>query len=190
MSARIAVLYEDKLATSKPKNFGPHVLVLACVADQTQCERELLSRHVDGLPRKGVGKLLADCAMPLLLDAYAHVLAVVDDDKVRDHLRLPRTACKTQVREAMEAGPCLHAVLLVRNLETVLDSATSVLGRRPLARKPTPLERDGILLHLAYQGLPEQRIQLLEQVPSLKYLVTKLAGLLGQLGLFPPSSGP
>lgn len=183
MSARIAVLYEDKLAASKARNFGPHVLVLTCVAEQTKCDRERLGQNVHGIPRKGIGNLLADCRAPILGDRYARVIAVCDDDKVREHLNLPTTACKDQVRRAIGCGPSLHLVLLTRNIETVLEAAIKVLGRRPLTGKASPLERDGILLNLAYQEKADRRLEVLEQVPSLRYLVAKLARMSDELSL-------
>jgi hypothetical protein len=184
--SRIAVLYEDQLATSKPRSFGPHVLVLTCVADQLQRPREPLERHVDGHPCKGIGRLLAPCREPILADRHARVIAVCDDDRVREHLKLPAAACKMDVRGAiaLSVGTSpLQAVLLVRNLETVLDAVQQVLGLGPLTSKPSPLQRDGVLLRLAYRGTPDQRLDLMRRVPSLAYLVDKLARAIVELGL-------
>ncbi len=183
--SRIAVLYEDQLATSKPRSFGPHVLVLACVADQLQRPRDHLERYVDAHPCKGIGRLLALCRAPILADRHERVIAVCDDDRVREHLKLPATACKTAVRDTIATGlgTQLHTVLLVRNLETVLDAVMHVLGLEPATDKPSPLRRDGILLRLAYNGTPDQRRDLLRRVPSLGYLVDKLARAIVELGL-------
>jgi len=183
---RIAVLYEDQLATSKPRAFGPHVLLLACVADRLERPREHLEQHVDAHPCKGIGRLLALCREPILTDRHARVIAVCDDDRVREHLKLPATACKLSVRDAVASGsgaPQLRTVLLIRNLETVLDAVRHVLGRDPLADKPSPLRRDSTLLHLAYQGVPEQRLALLQRVPSFAYLADCLARTIVELGL-------
>lgn len=187
MSSRIAVLYEDKLATSKPKNFGPHVLVLTCVGDRLERSREALAPHVDCHPRKGIGNLLAMCRETILADRYARIIAVCDDDKVREHLKLPALACKVQVRSTIAAFAAptqkLRAVLLARNVDTVVDAVHRILGRNPPTSKLGPLDRDRTLLHLAYQGTPDQRLDLLERVPSFHYLVDALARTLLDLNL-------
>lgn len=183
---RIAVLYEDQLATSKPRAFGPHVLLLACVADRLQRPREHLESQVDAHPCKGIGRLLARCREPILADRYARIFAVCDDDRVREHLKLPATACKIEVRGALATGigsPRLQTVLLARNLETVLAAVLQVLGLDPITDKPSPLKRDGILLRLAFHGAPDQRRALLQRVPSFAYLVDRLTGAILELGL-------
>lgn len=184
MSQRIAVLYEDQLATAKPKNFGPHVLMLACLADRIGRDREQLTRHIEPLPRKGVDKLISTCAQPGFGDLYARVVAVCDDDRVREHLGLPVRACKTQVRAAL-VSRCswperLHPVVLERNLETLVDAVCRALGRAPPTSKPRPPERDGILLHLAFQGTTAQRDELRHHMPSFGYLVERLARILAE----------
>jgi len=156
-----------------------HVLLLACVADRLQRPREHLEQHVDAHPCKGIGRLLALCREPILTDRHARVIAVCDDDRVREHLKL-------SVRDAVASGsgaPQLRTVLLIRNLETVLDAVRHVLGRDPLADKPSPLRRDSTLLHLAYQGVPEQRLALQQRVPSFAYLADCLARTIVELGL-------
>lgn len=187
MSARILVLYEDKLSTSSPKNFGPHLLVLACTAERLHRSRESIAHIIDGHPRKGIGDLLKKCQEPALLDRYARILAVCDDDRVREHLSLPANACKTQVRQTVAARSAglhqLRTVLLARNLETLLDAVHHVLGRGPLTNKPTPLERDRLLSHIVFAGTPDQRRTVLDRVPSLAYLVAALARSIVELKL-------
>jgi hypothetical protein len=182
---RIAVLYEDQLAHGNPRNFGPHVLVLACLEDRLQRPRDQLARHIDGHACKGIGNLVKRCREPILADRHARVLAVCDDDRVREHLRLASSACKAQVHAAIATGCAaqLRTILLVRNLETVLEATHHVLGLGPLVGKPSPLQRDPILLRLAYRGTIDQRQSLLQRVPSLAYLVAKLAGAVTELEL-------
>lgn len=114
------------------------------------------------------------------------MIAVCDDDRVREHLKLPATACKLEVRGAVASSsgsPQLRTVLLVRNLETVLDAVQHVLGRDPLPDKPSPARRDSVLQHLAYRGAPDQRLALLQRVPSFAYLVDHLTRAIVELGL-------
>ncbi len=184
---RIAMLYEDQLAPdSPPRAFGPHVLVLACVADRLGHPRERLEPHVDAYACKGIGRLLAKCREPILADRHAIVIAVCDDDRVREHLKLPASACKAQVRGAVASGgqiQRLQTVLLIRNLETVLGAVHDVLGTGPPAGKPLPLQRDSILQRLAYRGTPEQRHAVAQRVASFDYLIHKLARALRECGL-------
>ncbi len=65
----------------------------------------------------------------------------------------------------------------------MLAAVLHVLGLDPIADKPSPLKRDGILLRLAYQGTPDPRFALQQRVPSFAYLVDRLAGTIVELGL-------
>ena len=187
MSPRIQILYEDKLSPSNPKNFGPHVLVLACVAARLGRDRSLLSSHVTAYACKGVDRLLQRCQDPNLLDGYARVLALCDDDEIRPHVKLPATACKLQVVAAMrprgEDARRLQPVLLAANLETVLDTIVEIRGEDPLTSKPRPPERDRILLGFVHRAAPEQLRELTQRVASLGYLIGKLERAIVELKL-------
>jgi len=56
-------------------------------------------------------------------------------------------------------------------------------SREPLTDKPSPPRRDSILQHLAYRGAPDQRLALLQRVPSFAYLVDHLTRAIVELGL-------
>lgn len=186
MSPRIQVLYEDELSPSSPKNFGLHVLVLACVADRLGRDRSTLT-HVTAYACKGIGRLLRRCEDPDLLDGYARVIALCDDDEVRPHLKLPASACKVVVTAAVRRhckdAQRLQPVLLVANLETVLDAIAEICGQLRLSGKPRPTERERILLSFVYRATPEQLRELMERVASFGYLVDKLAGAVVELKL-------
>lgn len=186
MSPRIQILYEDELSPASPKNFGPHVLVLACLGDRL--ERPPASfTHIAAHACKGIGQLLRRCEEPNLLDSYARVLALCDDDEVRPHLKLPAKACKLQVVTAVRSrskhSARLQPVLLIKNLETILDAITTLLGDDPLPRKPRPIERERILHRFVHRSTPDQRLELTRRVPSLAYLIEKLASAVTELKL-------
>lgn len=54
---RLVVLYEDARAASG--RFGPHELLLGCVADELGRSLHDLRREIDATPMNGVAKLLA-----------------------------------------------------------------------------------------------------------------------------------
>lgn len=186
MSPRIQILYEDELSPSSPKNFGLHVLVLACVAERLGRDRSTFT-HVTAYACKGIGRLLRRCEEPSLLDGYARVLALCDDDEVRPHLKLPATACKVLVTAAIRKrgldAQRLQPVLLVANLETVLDAIAEIRGQDRLLGKPRPTERERILLSFVHRGTPEQLRELTRRVVSFGYLVDKLERAIIELKL-------
>lgn len=185
MSPKIQILYEDKLSAGNPKNYGPHLLVLACLADRLDRTRWSFT-CLTPYACKGIGRFILKCGEPGLLDAYVRVVALCDDDEVRPHLRLPASACKTQVTAALRSragsSPLLHPVLLAPNLEGITDVVAELLGQPPPG-KPTPLERDRLLEHFVHRSQREQRRELLRRVPSFGYLVERLAGIVAELGL-------
>lgn len=179
---QVAILYEDRLADQKIKSYGPHALVLACLADRLGCSPHAhdLKTRFNPLARKGVDKIIADCRRPIFGDHYLQVIAVCDSDRLHEHLGLGSGACKDAIRQALRSG-CpfrerLVPVLLERNIETVVDAALTVLGEPPrdLKKKPTPLQRDLILNRMAFGAEPARRRELLVAVPSLAYLVRRL----------------
>lgn len=98
-------------------------------------------------------------------------IVVADDDQVRRHLNLAKTACKSKVvhaiREKAPEPSRIDVVLLERNLETVISTIDpSWQGKG----KPTPEERDNVLCRAGWDG-QEAREQLLREVPSFKRLV-------------------
>jgi hypothetical protein len=74
-------------------------------------------------------------------------------------------------------------VLLVRNLETVLDAVQQVLGLGPLTSKPSPLRATASCCASPTGAPRTSGSTLLQRVPSLAYLVDKLARAIVELGL-------
>lgn len=181
--ARVLVLYEDSVAVgSTPKDFGPHNFVLACLADRLAAPLWELRRRVDGQAKNSNTKVRAACDKSQLFDRNTLVVAVYDDDRVRTLAGLPATACKRQVTEKLRpgvAGERLRVVLLHSNVETLLDAVLACARRqRSSDGKPMPLERDALLNGYLKDDTRHVRACVLQHLPSLAYLVDKLAAAL------------
>lgn len=149
----ITVLWEDARG-GQQKGFGPHALLLQCVADDLGVRAKALEERVVGRPLKGNGnvrqKVIAEGKQ---LARRGIFFAVLDEDKVRSPSLAPGTP----------AGPCLGPVvkhvrahlellalvhvnlrLLVRNTETLLADVGAVTGKPPPDRKD-PNTRDAFI---------------------------------------------
>jgi hypothetical protein len=176
----ITVLYEDALGAAT-RNFGPHQLVLACVADALGDGRDhwTLRSEVKAVPKKGAPKVrvaLRDepwwMAGPLL--------AVFDGDRVRELYGLEASACRSELLSMIlaESRDDPTIVLLERNMEDVTSACRRALGRPVPMAKPTPAERDAICHAAAAAAEPLVRSVILSAVPSLARLVEHLRGRL------------
>jgi hypothetical protein len=181
---RVPVLYEDELGWgARVSQFGPHVLVCACIADRRRVAGAVgtsawnIQQLTDPRPQKGNASLLA--AADRLAPVHRTLVIVIDTDRTPVALGLPRNAPPDQVKHAIEArfagkSSSMPIVCpLVRNMETVVEAAAEVLGESPPVRKK-PLDRDRRLLRLASKEDPAARERLLELVPSFGRLVAQL----------------
>jgi acyl-CoA reductase-like NAD-dependent aldehyde dehydrogenase len=91
---------------------------------------------------------------------------------VRSCYGLPKEACKRVVLDAIagEATGSPRIVFLHRNMEDVVNASCEALHQPAPARKPTPEERDRILLRAASEGRAV-RDEILRKVPSFGRLV-------------------
>jgi hypothetical protein len=125
---RILVLYED--SRSPTGDFGPHEFFLGCVADHTGESVWSLKSNVRAVPVRGVGNLLRHLRKIDQLDALipggGPVLAVIDQDRVRDHYKAgtgkATTEVEQQITQECSAPVRLTVVLLERNLESVVEA--------------------------------------------------------------------
>jgi hypothetical protein len=185
MKALAKILYEDSRAVDV-KDFALHLLVLRCVLERLGWPDERwyeLKNLLHASPKKGDSNLLKACEDPREARGVRRVFAVFDSDKIRENtkLGLSAKACKTRVREAIlkRSGYAseLRVVLLEQNMETVVTAVQRCKGL-PTTGKLLPPDRDSVLASIAWR--PEQasfRACVLEAVPSLAYLVDKLAAL-------------
>jgi hypothetical protein len=172
MSRIVTVLYEDQCDV-KPTNYGPHILLLACVADARGGDAWALRAWVKAIPKNGDSKLRTALHDEGELIALAGPLvAMFDEDRVRRCYGLPKDTCKRDVLGAIdgEATGSPRVVLLQRNMEDVVNAACTAMGHPVPARKPRPEERDRILLRAAMQGRGA-RDEVLQKVPSFARLV-------------------
>lgn len=194
----VMILYEDKSADGSLKEYGPHLLVRQCVADALGVDWWML-KHLVGNPRGGSGNVRNDCrrSPPQIGRDGRLVVAVYDDDRIRREVQLPANACKAQVksllREECAWNERLIIVFLEKNIETVIDA---IRGCAPtlvddetwklaLERKNRNA-RDAVLGFAANPSQSMLREQLLQRVPSLAYLIHKLAAVLSTTSDAPP----
>ncbi|MCC6785538.1 MAG: hypothetical protein IT457_21985 [Planctomycetes bacterium] len=122
---RLVVLYEDARAAAG--RFGPHELLLGCVADELGRRLHDLRKEIVAIPMNGVAKLLA-----ALTDAErwqrvaprgAPLLALIDSDRIRDHVPpeiREHAGVEAWIRARFSEPARLTVILLDRNLETVI----------------------------------------------------------------------
>jgi hypothetical protein len=200
----ITVLYEDEHARNQ-KHFGPHMLLLACVADLARTNRFALLNQIIPIASGGDGNVkrkLRDAGANLA--AKGPVVAMFDNDKVRPCYGLLPGACKRELLEAirndaqgslvhivllgrreLEAirndaqGSLVHIVLLEERMEDLVDDCCTALKRPKPAAKPKPGERDRILQEAAADGQDAARAAILAANSSFKRLVVAVHALWG-----------
>ncbi len=168
---RVQVLYEDERAEEE-KNYGPHMLLLACVADRVGGDRWALRHSIDAIPKKGDGNLeKALDEEGATLGGDGPVVAMFDNDKVRLCYGLAGGACKRDVLQTIraQAKGTPTIVLLEENMEDLVGACCVALNRPTPRTKPKPLERDGILHAAAADATA--RAKILAAVPSFERLV-------------------
>lgn len=175
----VTILWEDQRGVTT-KGYGPTALLVACLADTLGLERKEIDNKLSGVPKKGAGNvnktICNDGAR--ILDA-GPLLAVIDRDKVFDHLRQPKPAtnCMQPVRQAIldqAQGLVCEIVFLIDNMESLLSTCCLALGKEALGSKPTPDERDSILSQVAW-STPKVRNQVKNGCPSFARLVDRVA---------------
>ena len=168
-----------------------HRLVVRCVHDRTQGDLGALLRAFADRPMKSNTKVRAACLeeRQLLTRTGASLVALYDDDRVRGLVKKPKSACKLEVRQALqqECGddPKLRVVLLVKNTESVLEVLEQSGLMTTFARadfheaieRKSVLKRDEILHRAADGDMLKAREHLRQHLPSFEYLITKLAEL-------------
>lgn len=177
------VLYEDN-AGAQPQNFGPHALLLACLADRVGRPVRSLKGQVVGVPKKGNGNVKR--ALERDAEDLANrgpLFAVFDDDQVRRCYGLEKDACRPAVLAAIKGDPpkSVEVILIEENIESLIAACRQVLGRLPSSQKPKPAERDEILQEVA-RGSRDRRHAVLQRCPTFTRLVEKVLPSLGLEG--------
>lgn len=175
----VYVLYEDQ--RGPVTQFGPHELVMSCVADTLGIDRHVVRDRLKAVPKKGDAKLYAACKTEVgRLGARGQpVVALFDDDKIRALLKVASTLPKRDVarRIVQESDQPQQLVvrLLEKNMETVVVAAAVLLGE--VAPPKSIQERERLLQRIAWD-MPSRRAAVREQVPTFDCFVQVIAALL------------
>jgi hypothetical protein len=187
------ILYEDQAVEGEVTNYGPHALVLQLLCDRlgegSGINRWALKKFINGVPKKGASKLREECRLdrPRFGRDGRRVFAVYDADKICHQLKLPPQACKRQIIDVLRGesslGDQLIIVLLEMNIETVIEAVCDCDPTIPAKDREDAIVRKQLnardrLLHRAASASRSLRRDVLGKVPSLAYMIDKLAGLL------------
>jgi hypothetical protein len=178
----VTILYEDSAADGDVRNYGPHRLVVQCVADRLGVQAWEL-RTLTPVPKRSASKLRNECKrIPARFGRDGSwIIAVYDSDRIRPGLGLDSSCCKALVRERLRDecawGEHLGVVLLERNVESLIEavqrcSPTLVdegTWKAALAKKLNA--RDIVLGKAAKPPQVQIRACVLREVPSLAYLI-------------------
>lgn len=189
---KVTILYED--ARGPRPEFGLHRLVLAAVRDSddiTTLPHEVASA-LDPRPLKGIDQVLRTCRQDLTYLACdgRKVAVVVDEDVIRDKLKLPPGTALQAVKENIvtrcpeQVRPQVAVFVLSRNTESVLKAAQTCVQEH---RAETPsaeqfdralrkdlLARDQVLSGVAKETHVKVRRCIEVKVPALGELVAWL----------------
>lgn len=171
---KITVLWEDQRGGAI-KGFGPHELLVACVADALQCERHCVTKYVQSIPRKGNGNVIRALKQDLSkLSRSGPVCAVLDSDQVLNLWpggQRPAT-CRSGIRAAVSAKASgdYKLILLDKNVETVVEACCRAMGDVTPVSKPLPDDRDRLLGRAAWSAV-NVRDNIRLKVQSFNYLV-------------------
>jgi hypothetical protein len=189
----VTVLYEDDWGPGE--EFKLHHFVSQCVIDclgWTLPLHQVRTSRLQGIPVGGNADLRKKCQRDLkkLSDRNVRVFALYDNDKAARLVNLVGNACRPMICQRLKEG-CdpvnkLEIVLLQKNLETVIEvirdsGLTSIqpqMFQDALCKRCAM--RDRVFSHCAYLLTPDARTRLLERLPDLGRLVSKIAECLKQ----------
>lgn len=161
---RVRCFYEDDPG-EQVRNFGPHALALETLADRSGIDRWTLQARVEGIPKKGLTKVLKAVSLE---EPHPHlaVLALLDEDRVRTGLGLDAASPPAAVVSALSTRALgVVFVLLIKNIEDLVLAAARATGVEPPTGKPGPRVRDRVLNNAASAG-PAVRAQVATALPS------------------------
>lgn len=173
----VTVLWEDQRGVAA-KGFAPHELLLACLADDLEIDRESLKRSVESHPQKGVGNVRRSLERNILrLTKSGPVIAVVDRDQIHALWppKPPPPSCMSGVmaRFRRDTPGAYDLVFLVRNMETLIDCTCRAIGRGSPPGKPSPDQRDQLLMPAVW-GVSSVRHTIRETCPSFDRIVKRV----------------
>ena len=154
--------------------FGPHVFLVACVADRLQVDRFELHRleNIRSRSCNGNGGVFRELGRSHSWNTAPHLIAVLDSDNL--HERLGGDARKLVAEPASDAWAAqmearcrerigaheadrLAICFLDRNLETLLQALGDTSARKNVVQRDKLLQRaaaDPALIHRASEAMP------------------------------------
>ena len=180
----IAVLYEDKRGPTR--SFGLHKFVLAALYDKLDGNYYDIENALDPRPQNGVNKMLPSIS---LVARRMRVVAVVDEDKIREILEIPNDATEDKVISVLsQRFGNVSYILLKKNIESVLKAAKecgyqgeSLSGALDKKRG----DRDIVFAKLSTRESRLFRDCILGKMESLQQLVSTIADLLQSAAITP-----
>ncbi len=182
----VTVLWEDQRGGPE-KGFGPHELLVSCVADELSCDRWVVDKRkaIRSVPLKGRDNVVAFLKTKLSLLSNDAVCVVLDRDKVLDIWsgKEGPSDCIASIKQALieEAPGKYELVLLVDNVESLVKAGCEAAGLSLPPTKPNPTGRDQ-LLRPAVHGQRKVRDRVREDVPSFNRIVKWVCGIVGPTG--------
>lgn len=184
----LLVFYEDQ--RGERGDFGFHRFVCQLVIDRADIDKDVYDIEKSLIrcnPMNGAGnvKKKLEKDIGLLLSKYRKVIAVYDQDKLADLLKLKGVQCRMTLRNGLmltcEPKNAFEVVLIKDNIETVIktirnsgivNSIDAKIFEGALAKNhPT---RDSVFNQCAVKTDVETRKKLLEKLPDVDRLVTKI----------------
>ena len=187
MSPLAVILYEDNRGAEK--GFGLHALVVACVADDLDVETFTLTKKLDGRPMNGVANIVRSCRRDVhrLAPRGQIVFALIDNDRIRDHLsgvdaRAENSVVERVIKSQSDAPAQLEVFLLEKNTETVIEAAKRCDPSLPedavvQALRKNLAQRDRIFNNVARGRARAIRDCIRGSVPALHRLVIALCAV-------------
>jgi len=180
----VNILWEDQRGV-QTKSFGPHELLIACVADELVMPRghlwvrarDALQRIILSQPKKGIGNVRVSLQRDVGLLDDGPVFAVVDRDKVRDLWKEgPPPDCMSGIadRFRQEAPGNYDLVFLVQNVESLVEAACLATNAAVPQKKPDPDRRDRLLVQAVWTTV-ETHDKLRQSCLSFDRLVRRVA---------------
>jgi len=180
----VTVLWEDQRG-AETKGFGPHELLLTCVADDLSMNRESLGGVVQSHPKKGVGNVRAAIVRDILrLTRSGPVFVVVDRDKIRDLWKsadIQPANCMTGISQRFhqDAPGDYDLLFLIDNVESLIEAACLALDIPCPEAKPNPDERDRLLARATWSS-QNVRAAIRKRCPSFDRVVKRIANRISQ----------
>lgn len=197
-SIRAKVVWEDSLARDA-RRFGPHILVVACIEDDTGLEQRSVEALVRGFPVKGSGQVIEFIKSRLALEAQGAppVFIVLDSDQawrlVSAKKSDSRAAVAARIRSLSPMPELIRVSLLERNAESLVLAAGIALRRpgysaRGFVVPKNRSHRDGVLMEAARPENRAIRKRVRARMPSFDRLILDLSALVRAAAVTEPGT--